>query len=189
MKWYHERRQASQVACPKDSVSNSKSATRQSTHDMAFSLVHKVLNPVFPPVPEDLLQVPPRPLPQHTSLIRRFTLPLLIDDFPHVRDSLTNEVLPRRSPHTFADDIPPYRPGSHLVPDVSWVIDQLEDSVGGIVPLAVAVFVDTSVASWSVGITFGEFSKDFWDERRLEDEPVGFPVCWQVALLAKSYHL
>lgn len=156
---------------------------------MALSLVYEILNPLFVPVSEDLLQVPQRPLPQHPTLLLSSTLPLLPDEFPKARDSLVDEVLPRRLPHTAAEDIPPHRPGSHLVPNVSWVIDQLEDGVRRVISLAVAVFVDTSVTPRSVDVALGKLPKDFRNERRLENKSVGFPVSRQATLLAKGYHL
>lgn len=107
-----------------------------------------------------------------------FTLPLPLDDFLDVRDALIDEALPRRSTHASAEDIPSHRLGRHFVPDVSWVVDQFKDGVRSVIPLTVAVFVDPSVTSRSLGVTLREFSKDFWDERGLENESVCFPVRW-----------
>ena len=156
---------------------------------MVLSLTCEVLSPLFAPVPENLLQVPSCPLSQHFTVLLSSTFPFPLDESLEVCDSLIDEFFPRCLPDTLAEDVPPHRHSGHLVPDVFWIVDQLEDGVRSVIPLAVAVFVDASIASRSFGITFGKFPKDFGDERRLEDESVGFPVCWQVALLAQSDHL
>lgn len=156
---------------------------------MALSLVHQVLNTLFAPVPENLFQIPLCSPPQHFALLLSLTLPFPLDELLEVGDSPIDEIFPWCLAHTFAEDVPPHGHSGHLVSNVSWVVDEFEDGVGSVIPLAVAVFVDTSVTPRSVGITFGKLSKYFGDERRLEDESVRFPVRWQVALLAQSDHL
>lgn len=156
---------------------------------MALSFAGEILDPFSPPVPENFLQVPPCLLPQHHTLLLSPPLPFPLDESLEFCYSLIDEVFPRLLPYTFGEDIPSYRLGSHLVSNVSRIVHQFEDSMRSVIPLAVAEFVNTSVASRSAGITFGEFRKHFRDKGRLENEAVGFPVRWQVTLLAKSDHL